>query len=141
GMGAVYLAEHSMLGRRAAIKVLLPELSHHREIVARFFNEARALTAIRHPRIVEIFDFGYLPDASAYIVMEYLDGESLGTRCRRLRQLDPRRALTLVRQIAGALAAAHENSIVHRDLKPDNIFLVPDPEVPGGERIKVLDFG
>jgi eukaryotic-like serine/threonine-protein kinase len=141
GMGAVYLAEHAMLGRRAAVKVLLPELSTNHEIVARFFNEARALTALRHPSIVEILDFGYLPDTSAYIIMEYLEGESLAARCHRLQKLEPRRALTLTRQIAGALLAAHERSIVHRDLKPDNIFLVPDPEIPGGERIKVLDFG
>jgi serine/threonine-protein kinase len=141
GMGAVYLAEHAMLGRRAAVKVLLPALSTNRDIVARFFNEARALSAIRHPGIVEIFDFGYLPDASAYIVMEYLEGENLGARCRRLHQIDPRRALAIVRQIACALIAAHERGIVHRDLKPDNIFLVADPEVAGGERIKVLDFG
>jgi len=141
GMGSVYLAEHAILGRRAAVKVLRPELSTHSDIVARFFNEARALTAIRHPSIVEVLDFGYMPDGSAYLVMEYLDGESLGARCRRLHKLDPRHALMLVRQIAGALAAAHERGVVHRDLKPENIFLVSDPEVAGGERIKVLDFG
>jgi eukaryotic-like serine/threonine-protein kinase len=141
GMGTVYLAEHAMLGRRAAVKVLLSELSSNDEVVSRFFNEARALTAIRHPSIVEIFDFGYLPDASAYLVMEYLEGESLGARCHRLHTIEPRRALTVVRQIAGALAAAHDRGVIHRDLKPENIFLVPDPEVPGGERVKVLDFG
>ncbi|HEY0993099.1 MAG TPA: protein kinase [Kofleriaceae bacterium] len=141
GMGSVYLAEHAILGRRAAVKVLRPELSSNGDIVARFFNEARALTAIRHPSIVEVLDFGYMPDGSAYLVMEYLDGESLGARCRRLHKLDPRHALVLVRQIAGALSAAHERGVVHRDLKPENIFLVPDPEVAGGERIKVLDFG
>ena len=141
GQGTVYLAEHPMLGRRAAVKVLLPQLSNQRDVVARFFNEARAATAIHHPSIVEIFDFGYLPDASAYIVMEFLAGETLAARCRRLGRLEPVRALALVRQIAGALAAAHDCSIVHRDLKPDNVFIVPDPEVPGGERIKILDFG
>ena len=141
GMGSVYLAEHAILGRRAAVKVLRPELSTNSDIVGRFFNEARALTAIRHPSIVEIFDFGYMPDGSAYLVMEYLDGESLGARCHRLHKLDARHALMLVRQIAGALSAAHERGIVHRDLKPENIFLVRDPEIAGGERIKVLDFG
>ena len=141
GMGTVYLAEHATLGRRAAVKVLLPLLSNHRDTVARFFNEARAATAIRHPGIVEIFDFGYLPSGSAYIVMEFLDGESLAARRARLGRLEPVRAVALVRQIAGALAAAHERSIVHRDLKPDNVFVVADPEVPGGERIKILDFG
>jgi serine/threonine protein kinase len=141
GMGSVYLAEHAMLGRRAAVKVVRPELSTNTEIIARFFNEARALNAIRHPGIVEIFDFGYLSDGSAYIVMEYLEGESLGARCRRLHRLEPRHALLVVRQIGLALAAAHERDVIHRDLKPDNIFLVPDPETPYQERIKVLDFG
>jgi serine/threonine-protein kinase len=141
GMGTVYLAEHAMLGRRAAIKVLLPQLSNHRDTVARFFNEARAATAIRHPSIVEIFDFGYLPAGSAYLAMEFLDGESLAARRGRLGRFEPARAMALVRQIAGALAAAHERGIIHRDLKPDNVFVVADPEVPGGERIKILDFG
>jgi hypothetical protein len=140
GMGVVYVAEHTLLGRLAAVKLLLPALSQNREIVARFFNEARAATAIRHPGIVEVYDFGYSPDGSAYIVMEYLQGESLAARARRGR-ISYRSALAITRQIAGALAAAHGKGIVHRDLKPDNVFLVPDAEVPGGERIKLLDFG
>ena len=141
GMGAVYRAHHAALARNAAVKVLLPELSHNRDLVARFFNEARAATAVRHPGIVEIFDFGYLPDGSGYIVMEFLEGETLGALRARLGRIPPARALTLTRQIAGALGAAHDRGIVHRDLKPDNVFLVADPEVPSGERIKVLDFG
>src|SRR5687768_13819929 len=87
GMGAVYVAEHSLIGRRAAIKVLLPQLSAHQEIVQRFFNEARAATAISDPGIVQIFDFGYHTDGSAYIVMEYLDGETLDARLRRFGRL------------------------------------------------------
>jgi serine/threonine-protein kinase len=141
GMGTVYLAEHAALGRRAAVKVLLPALSAESEPVARFFTEARAVAAVHHPSIVEIYDFGHLPDGSAYIVMELLTGESLAARRRRFGRLDGRRALALTRQLAGALGAAHDAGIVHRDLKPDNVFIVPDPEVPGGERIKILDFG
>jgi eukaryotic-like serine/threonine-protein kinase len=141
GMGAVYRAVHSSLGRSAAVKVLLPEFSHNRDMVARFFNEAKAATAIRHSGIVEIYDFGFLPDQSAYIIMELLDGESLAARIRRDRRLDPARALQIIRSVARALHAAHEQGIVHRDLKPDNIFLVPDPEMPTGERVKLLDFG
>src|SRR5512136_82554 len=80
GMGVVYLAEHTMIGRKAAIKVLLPEFSHNQEVVNRFFNEARSTATIKHPGLVDIFDFGYLPDGSAYIVMEFLDGESLSAR-------------------------------------------------------------
>src|ERR1044071_3704175 len=140
GMGAVYAAEHTLLGRPAAIKILLPELSKQQDIVMRFFNEARAATAIRHPSIIEIYDFGWTPTGAAYIVMEHLEGETLGQRATRVRLRWPA-VLAIARQIAGALAAAHAKGIVHRDLKPDNVFLVPDPEVPGGERIKLLDFG
>jgi len=140
GMGAVYAAEHALLGRPAAIKVLLPELSQKQDIVMRFFNEARAATAIRHPGIVEIYDFGWTTDGAAFIVMERLDGETLARRAARGR-MRWQAALGVARQIAGALAAAHSKAIVHRDLKPDNVFLVLDPEVPGGERIKLLDFG
>jgi serine/threonine protein kinase len=141
GMGAVYLAEHVALGRRAAIKVLHPELSGRAEIVTRFFNEARAATAINDPGIVQIFDFGHHSDGSAYIVMELLDGESLERRLERMGVVAIRDALRVMRQVASSLGAAHARGIVHRDLKPDNIFVVRDLEVPGGERAKVLDFG
>ena len=140
GMGAVYAGEHALLGRPAAIKVLLPELSQKQDIVMRFFNEARAATAIRHPGIVEIYDFGWTPEGAAFIVMEHLEGETLARRATRGR-MPWAMVLAITRQIAGALGAAHGKGIVHRDLKPDNIFLVRDPEVPGGERIKLLDFG
>ncbi|HEY6179443.1 MAG TPA: serine/threonine-protein kinase [Kofleriaceae bacterium] len=140
GVGIVYAAEHSLLGRQAAIKVLQSELSQNENVVARFFNEARAATAIRHPGIIEIYDFGWTREGAAYLVMEFLEGETLGRRSARVPFRWPA-VLTIARQIAGALAAAHAKGIVHRDLKPDNVFLVPDPEVPGGERIKLLDFG
>jgi serine/threonine-protein kinase len=139
GMGAVYLGTHSILGRPAAIKVLHPELSRNRDIVGRFFNEARAAAAIRHPGIVDIYDFGFLADGSAYIAMEYLEGETLGARLRRRGRLSVGSSIEIARQIAAALHAAHGKAITHRDLKPDNVFLVQDPEI--GERIKLLDFG
>jgi serine/threonine protein kinase len=139
-MGAVYLARHTTLGRTAAVKVLLPEYSNNREIVTRFFNEARAATAIRHPGIVEVYDFGFLEDQLAYLIMEYLEGESLGARLRR-GPLAVVSALSISRGIARALQAAHEKGVVHRDLKPDNVFLVPDEDARSGERIKLLDFG
>jgi serine/threonine protein kinase len=141
GMGSVWLAEHVALGRRAALKVLHPEFSARAEIVARFFNEARAATAIADPGIVQIFDFGQHVDGSAYIVMELLDGEPLDRRLARQGALAIRDALRIMRQVASSLGAAHSRGIVHRDLKPENIFVVRDPEVPGGERAKVLDFG
>src|SRR5689334_8160480 len=140
GMGVVYAAEHVLLGRPTAVKLLLPELSNRQGLVQRFFNEARAATAIRHPGIVEIYDFGWTNEGAGFIVMELLQGETLRARRKRGRMPWPT-ALSVTRQIAGALAAAHAKGIVHRDLKPDNVFLVPDPEVSGGERIKLLDFG
>src|SRR5262245_9372543 len=140
-MGTVYLGEHILLGRRAAIRTLLPTLSSNREIVDRFFNEARAISAISDPGVVQIFDFGYHVDGTAYIVMEVLEGESLATRLERMGKLPLVDALRLARQLSSSLAAAHTRRIIHRDLKPGNVFVIRDPEVPGGERTKILDFG
>src|SRR4051812_12072455 len=100
GMGAVYVAEHLALGRRAAIKVLHPEFSNRAEIVTRFFNEARAATAINDPGIVQIFDFGHHVDGNAYIVMELLDGEPLDRRLEREGALATQAALRIMRQVA-----------------------------------------
>jgi eukaryotic-like serine/threonine-protein kinase len=140
GMGVVYVGVHQGLGQEVAVKLLLPEVSRNPDLLARFFNEARTASRINHPGIVRIFDVGQSADGSAYFVMELLPGESLATRLRRER-IGVAKACLVARQVAGALAAAHRASIVHRDLKPDNIFLVPDPEVAGGERAKILDFG
>jgi serine/threonine-protein kinase len=140
-MGTVYLGEHILLGRLAAIKTLLPALSVQHEIVERFFKEARATSAISDPGVVQVFDFGYHVDGTAYIVMELLEGEALSARIQRLGRLSTDEALRIARQVAGALAAAHERGVVHRDLKPENVFLVRDPEAQGGERAKILDFG
>jgi serine/threonine-protein kinase len=141
GMGTVYLGEHALLGRRAAIKVLLPALSANEELVARFFNEARAVTLISDPGIVQIFDFGHHTDGSAFIVMELLEGEPMDARLRRAGRFGMIECLRLARLICTSLEAAHAKRIIHRDLKPENIFIVPDPAVPGGERAKILDFG
>src|SRR5262245_28087722 len=107
GMGAVYLAEHAVLGRRAAIKLLLPELSVNQSIVNRFLTEARAVAAISHPGIVQVFDYGVHETGCAYIVMELLEGESLETRLRRMQQMPALDVVRLGRQIALSLAAAH----------------------------------
>jgi serine/threonine protein kinase len=141
GMGVVYLAQHPGIGRKAAIKVLHPELARNPDPVTRFFNEARAANAIRHPGIVEVFDFGTLPDGATYITMEFLEGESLGARLKRVGRIGVGDAVELAYQTASALAAAHAAGIIHRDLKPDNLFLVPDEHTPGREVVKVLDFG
>jgi eukaryotic-like serine/threonine-protein kinase len=141
GMGTVYLAEHTLLGRKAAIKVLLPELSANVEIVKRFFNEARAVTQIADPGIVQVFDFGHHTDGSAFIVMELLEGEPMDQRLKRIGRFGLSECVRLMRMICTSLAAAHAKGIVHRDLKPDNIFIVRDLAVVGGERAKLLDFG
>jgi hypothetical protein len=140
GIGAVYVGEQDGLGRRVVVKVLQPELCTDAGMVQRFFNETRALTAVRSPGIAAVLDFGVAPDQRAYVVMELLDGESLAARLRQ-RRLDHADCCRLGRQIANVLHAVHAAGIVHGDLKPTNLFLVPDPEVAGGERVKVLDFG
>jgi serine/threonine protein kinase len=140
GMGMVYRAEHVQLGRPAALKMLLPALSGDPGIVQRFFNEARAASAIDHPGIVEVYDFGTHTDGSAYIVMPLLKGESLETRLQR-EPVAPLEGASWIVQVLSALAAAHARGIVHRDLKPDNIFLVPNELMPGGIQVKLLDFG
>ena len=141
GMGAVYLAEHELLHRQAAIKMLLPAVSADQEVIDRFFDEARATTAIKDPGIVQIFDFGYHTDGRAYLVMEHLEGETLDMRLEGLGCLEPSHALRITRQIATSLEAAHRRGVIHRDLKLENVFLVRDPAVVGGERAKILDFG
>jgi serine/threonine-protein kinase len=116
GMGAVYEAVHEEIGRRAAIKILLPEFALDQQNILRFFNEARAVNIIQHPGLVGVFESGRLDDGAAYIVMEYLEGELLSGRLQRAGRLPGKTALTLVRQIASALAAAHSKRIVHRVL-------------------------
>ena len=141
GMGTVYRARHKLIGRAAAIKLLHREFCNDPELVQRFFNEAKAATAIKHPGIVEVFDFGHSVDNRAYLVMEFLEGDTLRARIDKRGALPEGEAIKIARGIASALTAAHGKGIVHRDLKPDNVFLVSDPDVPGGERTKVLDFG
>ena len=139
GMGVVYLAEHALLGRKAAVKLLRSDVAG--EQVERFFNEAKAAATLHHPGLVEVFDFGHHTDGRGFIVMEFLVGESLAERLERDPRLPVPIACTIARHVANALAVAHNEGIIHRDLKPGNIFLVPDAESPAGVRTKVLDFG
>jgi tRNA A-37 threonylcarbamoyl transferase component Bud32 len=145
GMGSVYLAEHPGLGRRAAVKVLDPSLARNDKMIERFFNEARAANAIGHRGIVEVSDFGILPSGAPYIVMEYLPGENLAARLKRVGQLSIVEAVAIADQVAAALGTAHAKGVIHRDLKPDNVFLTPDShaglEAEPGEVVKILDFG
>jgi eukaryotic-like serine/threonine-protein kinase len=144
GMGAVYLAHHEVLGRKAAVKVLLPELSRDPDLIARFFNEARATARLRHRGFVEVFDSGTLPNGSAYLIMDHLRGADLGACIERNARLSVPDALAVLREVSDSVAVAHGHGIVHRDLKPDNIFLaLGDDESPGAPSVvvKVLDFG
>lgn len=141
GMGSVYAAVHKQIGRRAAIKILHGPLAATSDYAARFLNEARAVNMLRHPGLVEVFDFGQLPDGTLYIIMEFLEGESLRGLLRRQGTLPEEEAKELALQMGQALLAAHNKGIVHRDLKPENVMLVPDPVNPDDKRIKVLDFG
>ena len=140
GMGEVFVAEHAQIKTRVAIKVLHADVSANTDHVQRFFNEARAVARIQHAGIVKIFDVGFHAER-AYLIMEYLDGETLAGRLRRARRLSPRKIAEIARQIANILDATHHAGIIHRDLKPENVFLVHDRELASGERVKVLDFG
>jgi hypothetical protein len=139
-MGEVYLVEHVRLGRREAIKVLLPELAADPMLVARFRREARAINRLRHPNIVGIYDFGQLPDGRLYLTMEYAAGVDLWTVQEKLpgRRMEIPRAMHLVHQLCGAIEHAHGHGVVHRDLKPPNLMVVDDQ---GQECLKILDFG
>jgi serine/threonine-protein kinase len=138
GMGAVYVGEHLLLGRRVAIKVVRPELADDPRAVECLVNEARAADRLSHPNIVQLLDAGTHAERWPYLVMELLQGHSLAARLRGVGRIGVREAMIIARQAADALTAAHRAGIVHRDLKPDNLFLVADA---GGVRVKLLDFG
>ncbi|MGE5182830.1 MAG: serine/threonine-protein kinase, partial [Acidobacteriota bacterium] len=138
GVGAVYEAEHVVLGRKRAIKVLHPDAVTD-ELVVRFFNEARAVNEIRHPNIIDIEDFVTTEHGEHFLVMELLEGEELRSVLHREIRLAPARVVAIGEQIASALAAVHGVGIIHRDLKPENIFLTKDAD--GRELAKLLDFG
>ena len=144
-MGAVYEARHEPLERRVALKTLHADHAKSKEFIARFFNEAKVLSRLEHPSLVQVSDFGHTADGTAYLVMEYLHGQSLGRRIRNLAErgelLPTATALHVCVQVADVLGMAHTQGIVHRDIKPDNLMLVGDPVALGGERVKVLDFG
>ena len=142
GMGAVYLATHLGTERYVAVKLITPELVTKDESVERFQREARAAGRLRHPNIVDVTDFGFAHVGEtriAYLVMEYLDGCTLGQVLLEERRLPLHQVVDLLEQVCSAVDEAHRQGIVHRDLKPDNIWL--EPNSLGGFRAKVLDFG
>ena len=139
GMGVVYLARHKVIDKKVAIKVLRADMAREKELTDRFLQEAKAASSIGNPHIIDISDFGHLPDGSTYFVMEWLDGKPLSKALEETKPLPVARLSNIARQIADGLASAHQRSIVHRDLKPDNIFLIKRGSEP--DFIKILDFG
>lgn len=123
GMGVVYRAQHVVIEKPVAIKVLFDRFAKQKEMVEQFIIEAKAASRIRHPNIIDVTDFGTTPDGLIFLIMEYLEGESLQERLRRVGRLPVFEAVNIVKQVARGLGAAHEQGIVHRDLKPANIFL------------------
>lgn len=142
GMGVVYEAVHDRLKLRAAIKVLFATCGKDSPEAVRFFAEARATSTVQHSSLVRLFDFGQLDDGTVYMMMEYLDGETLRDHLIHSGgKLTAPQALPLIEQMASVLSAVHAAGIIHRDLKPSNVMLVPDKEAVGQKRVKLLDFG
>src|SRR5215210_2846520 len=138
GMGAVYRGTHILMDKTVAIKVLHPALAADDKIVARFSREARAASRISHPHALNVTDFGESQNGVVFLVMEYLHGRTLKQVIHEEGPMPLPRIVEIIRQVCGALDAAHSEGVVHRDLKSDNIMLI---DVGGGDWAKVLDFG
>lgn len=139
GMGQVYLAEHSAIEKRIALKVLRAEYAHKGDIVTRFQQEAISASRIKHPNVLDVFDFGQLENGCFYLAMEFLEGNDLADELQRARVLTAQRVLPIAMQICRALSAAHAKGVVHRDMKPENVFLQHTAD--GEEIVKIVDFG
>jgi eukaryotic-like serine/threonine-protein kinase len=139
GMGAVFEARHVQMDRRVAIKMLRGEFVRDHEAVERFLREARTAASVGHKSIVQILDFGEAEDGTPYIVMAYLDGQTLAEQLYRRGRLSELDAVHIMAPIANALERAHQRGIIHRDLKPENIFMARDGD--GRERPVLVDFG
>jgi len=139
GMGRVYRAEQSVLGRTVAVKIIHPHLLADENAAVRFLTEARAASQLNHPNSVSVFDFGRTDDGQPYLVMEFLRGKDLARVNYEEGPLTFTRIVDVLRQVLGALGEAHDLGIVHRDLKPENVIL--EPLRRGGDFVKVVDFG
>ena len=160
GMGSVYRAEHILIGKDVAVKILKEDLNRDQVLVRRFLMEARAASMIKHPNIIDVLDFGVTSDGCSYCVMEYLEGPTLATVLDEKGALPLYRAVNVMVQVCRGLGAGHEVGIIHRDMKPENISLlqmdgrrqlITMPEAETGEwklekeknydLVKILDFG
>ena len=141
GMGAVYRAEHTLMKKIVAVKLLHPELGRLDEVAKRFEREAQSASRLNHEHIIQVTDFGRTETGSLFLVMEFLQGESLAAAIKRTGRLAPQRAIAVARQMLSALEHAHAEGVVHRDLKPENVMLVVRQTMPPVDFIKILDFG
>jgi serine/threonine-protein kinase len=139
GMGEVYLADHVLLRRPCAIKLIHPARAGDPAMLQRFEREVRATATLTHPNAVQVFDYGHTPDGNFYYVMEYLPGPTLEELVKRNGPLPPERAVHLLRQLCGALHEAHAVGLIHRDIKPSNVIVCERGKVP--DVAKLLDFG
>ena len=138
GMGAVYEATHTLIGKRVAVKVLLEKYTRREAIVQRLEQEARLASSVNNEHIIDITDFGKTEDGRTFVVMEFLDGESLAEVLAKEPKLPEQRILRIISQACSALAAAHAKGVVHRDIKPENLFLLKRKDL---DFVKVVDFG
>ncbi|MBK7396857.1 MAG: serine/threonine protein kinase [Myxococcales bacterium] len=139
GMGAVYAAVHPIIGKRAAIKVIQTHAAQSKSGIERFVQEARLVNQIRHPAIVDVFGFDALPDGRPVLLMELLEGETLGQLLTRRGRIEVAETVQLMLPVLDALSAAHTAGVIHRDLKPENLFVVRAHD--GRLTARVLDFG
>jgi len=139
GMGVVYEARHKQIGRRVALKLLLPEHAADREVATRFATEARAAGALAHENVAAVYDVGSTDQGAPFIVMEYLEGQDCNDLLESLGRLSIERAIDVIVQVCRGLQAAHDRGIVHRDLKPANLFMTRRGD--GSDLVKILDFG
>jgi serine/threonine protein kinase len=139
GMGAVYQAEHALIEKRIALKILFADLTRRADLVMRFLQEAKSASRIVHENVIDISDFGQSPDGLVYIAMEFLEGQDLGKTLKAEKSLPWLRARPILMQIAKGLRAAHARGVIHRDMKPENVYLVQ--KEGRADFVKVLDFG
>ena len=138
-MGRVYLAEHEAIQKKVALKVLRSDFSNKPDIVERFQQEAISASRIKHPNVLDVFDFGQLANGCFFLAMEHLEGIDLADELQQKKSIDPKRGVRFALQMCRALGAAHGRGVVHRDMKPENVFLQRTDD--GDEVVKILDFG